>query len=68
MSLDWDLIWTILQVVALLIIAREIDKRIRKRKKQVFKLWLDMDLKKWNELKFYHAFPEQIQHSKKYKI
>ena len=38
MSLDWDLIWTILQVVALLIIAREIDKRIRKRKKKVFKL------------------------------
>ena len=33
MSLDWDLIWTILQVVALLIIASEIDKRIRKRKK-----------------------------------
>ena len=33
MSLDWDLIWTMLQVVALLIIAREIDKRIRKRKK-----------------------------------
>ena len=31
MSLDWDLIWTMLQVVALLIIAREIDKRIRKR-------------------------------------
>ena len=26
MSLDWDLIWKILQVVALLIIAREIDK------------------------------------------
>ena len=35
MSLDWDLIWKIFQVVALLIIAREIDKRIRKRKKQV---------------------------------
>ena len=33
MSLDWDLIWKILQVVALFIIAREIDKRIRKRKK-----------------------------------
>ena len=33
MSLNWDLIWKILQVVALLIIAREIDKRIRKRKK-----------------------------------
>jgi hypothetical protein len=33
MSLDWDLIWTMLQIVALLIIAREIDKRIRKRKK-----------------------------------
>ena len=33
MSLDWNLIWTILQVSALLIIAREIDKRIRKRKK-----------------------------------
>ena len=33
MSLDWDLTWKILQVVALLIIAREIDKRIRKRKK-----------------------------------
>ncbi len=32
MSLDWDLIWTVLQVVALLIIAREIDKKIRKRK------------------------------------
>ena len=32
MSLDWDLTWKILQVVALLIIAREIDKRIRKRK------------------------------------
>ena len=34
MSLDWNLIWTMLQVVALLIIAREIDKRIRKRKKE----------------------------------
>ena len=33
MSLDWNLIWTILQVIALLIIAREIDKRILKRKK-----------------------------------
>jgi len=32
MSLDWDLIWKILQVVALLIIAREIDRRIRKKK------------------------------------
>ena len=32
MSFNWDLVWTILQVVALLIIAREIDKRIRKRK------------------------------------
>jgi len=32
MGLDWDLIWKILQVVALLIIAREIDKRWRKRK------------------------------------
>ena len=32
MSLNWDLVWTIPQVVALLIIAREIDKRIRKRK------------------------------------
>ena len=32
MSFNWDLIWTLLQVVALLIIAREIDKRIRKRK------------------------------------
>ncbi len=32
MSLNWDLVWTILQVAALLIIAREIDKRIRKRK------------------------------------
>ena len=31
--LDWNLIWKILQVVALLIIAREIDKRIRKSKK-----------------------------------
>tara|TARA_B100001113_G_scaffold59044_1_gene44548 strand:+ start:231 stop:344 length:114 start_codon:yes stop_codon:yes gene_type:complete len=29
--LDWDLIWKILQVAALIIIAREIDKRIRKR-------------------------------------
>ena len=27
MSLDWNLIWKILQVVALLIIVREIDKR-----------------------------------------
>jgi hypothetical protein len=35
MSLDWDLIWKIFQVVALLIIAREIDKRIWKRKKWV---------------------------------
>jgi len=34
MSLDWDLIWTILQVVALLIVAREIDKRIRKKRKK----------------------------------
>jgi len=34
MSLDWDLIWTILQVVALLIIAREIDKRIRTKRKK----------------------------------
>ena len=33
MELDWNLIWKILQVVALLIIAGEIDKRIRKRKK-----------------------------------
>ncbi len=33
MNLDWDLIWKIFQVVSLLIIAREIDKRIRKRKK-----------------------------------
>ena len=32
--LDWDLIWKILQVVALLIIAREIDKRIRKKNEQ----------------------------------
>ena len=32
--LDWDLIWKILQVVALLIIAREIDKRIRKKNDQ----------------------------------
>ena len=32
MSIDWDLTWKILQIVALLIIAREIDKRIRKRK------------------------------------
>ena len=32
MSFNWDLVWTLLQVVALLIIAREIDKRIRKRK------------------------------------
>ena len=37
MSLDWNLIWKILQVVALLILAREIDKRIGKRKKQVLK-------------------------------
>jgi len=34
MSVDWDLIWTILQVVALLIIAREIDKRIRRKRKK----------------------------------
>ncbi|SVE35843.1 uncharacterized protein METZ01_LOCUS488697 [marine metagenome] len=34
MSLDWDLIWKILQVVALLIIAREIDKRIRRKRKK----------------------------------
>ena len=34
MSLDWDLIWTILQVVALLIIANEIDKRIRRKRKK----------------------------------
>jgi hypothetical protein len=33
-SLDWDLIWKILQVVALLIIAREIDKRIRRKRKK----------------------------------
>ena len=33
MSIDWDLTWKILQIVALLIIAREIDKRIRKRRK-----------------------------------
>ena len=33
MSFDWDLIWTILQVIALLILAKEIDKRVRKRKK-----------------------------------
>ena len=33
MSFNWDLVWTLLQVVALLIIAREIDKKIRKRKK-----------------------------------
>ena len=32
--LDWNIGWKILQVVALFIIAREIDKRIRKRKKQ----------------------------------
>ena len=31
--LDWNLIWKILQVVAVVFIAREIDKRIRKRKK-----------------------------------
>ena len=36
MSLDWNLLIKILQVVALFIIAREIDKRIRKRKKQLF--------------------------------
>jgi|TARA_B100000315_G_scaffold196008_1_gene187049 hypothetical protein len=34
MSLDWDLIWKIFQVVALLIIAREIDKRIRRKRKK----------------------------------
>ena len=34
MSLDWNLIWTILQVVALLIIAREIDKIIRRKRKK----------------------------------
>ena len=34
MSLDWDLIWKTLQVVALLIIAREIDKRIRRKRKK----------------------------------
>ena len=34
MSVDWDLIWKILQVVALLIIAREIDKRIRRKRKK----------------------------------
>jgi len=34
MSLDWDLIWTILQVFALLIIANEIDKRIRRKRKK----------------------------------
>jgi hypothetical protein len=34
MSLDWDLIWKILQVVALLIIAREIDKKIRRKRKK----------------------------------
>ena len=33
LELDWNIGWKILQVVALLIIAREIDKRIRKRKK-----------------------------------
>ena len=32
--LEWNLIWKILQVVALLIIAREIDKRIRKKNDQ----------------------------------
>ena len=34
MSFNWDLVWTILQVVALLIIAREIDKRIRRKRKK----------------------------------
>jgi len=34
MILDWDLIWKIIQVVALLIIAKEIDKRIRKKRKK----------------------------------
>ena len=34
MSLDWDLTWKILQVVALLIIAREIDKKIRRKRKK----------------------------------
>jgi hypothetical protein len=33
MSLDWDIIWTIIQIVSLFIVAREIDKRLRKRKK-----------------------------------
>jgi len=33
LELDWNIGWKILQVVALFIIAREIDKRIRKRKK-----------------------------------
>jgi hypothetical protein len=34
MSLDWNLIWTILQVFALLIVAREIDKRMRRKRKK----------------------------------
>ena len=42
MSLDWNLIWTMLQVVALLIIAREIDKRIRKRKREIF--WIEIEM------------------------
>ena len=33
LELDWNLIVKILQIAALFIIAREIDKRIRKRKK-----------------------------------
>jgi len=33
LSLDWNLIVKILQIVALFIIAREIDKRIRGKKK-----------------------------------
>jgi len=38
MSIDWNLTWKILQIVALLIIAREIDKRIRKKKKKMKKI------------------------------
>ena len=44
MSLDWNLIWIILQVSALLIIAREIDKRIRKIKKWVYGVALSVAL------------------------
>ena len=38
MSLDWDLIWKIFQVVALLIIAREIDKKYGKEKNRYLRV------------------------------